>query len=290
MITIFTPTYNRAYTLPKLYASLLIQTNTDFEWLIVDDGSTDNTEELIRGYMAESKITIRYEKQPNGGKHRAINRGVQLAEGELFFIVDSDDYLTAEAVERMLVYYSEINDMDSFVGVSGIRVYPDGKKVGGEVDYQTLDTNAVDFRFVHRVRGDMSEAYKTKIMKQFPFPEIEAERFCPESLVWNRIAQVGKLRYNNEGIYVCNYLPDGLTAKITRMRMESPEASLICYSELYAMNIPCVQKMKAVINFWRFAPCSKRGVVSKIKQIGCGTLLLLPVGWAMHQIDKQKNR
>lgn len=290
MITIFTPAYNRAYILPKLYNSLILQTNKDFEWLIVDDGSTDNTEELINSYILESKIEIRYVKQLNGGKHRAINRGVQMAKGELFFIVDSDDYLSDNAVDRMNYYYYQIKDEDSFVGVSGIRIYPDGSKIGGSASYTVLDSNAVDFRLVHKVAGDMSEAYKIDILRKFPFPEIEGEKFCPEAVVWNRIAKVGKLRYFNEGIYICNYLPDGLTAKITKLRMDSPEASLICYSELTKMNISFVQKIKSGLNFWRFAFCSERTLFSKYQQIGFYNLILMPFGYIMHMIDNRKNR
>ena len=93
MITVFTPTYNRAYSLPRLYESLQKQTFKDFEWLIVDDGSTDNTVDMVTGWSKEGKLTIRYIQMTNGGKHRAINKGVALAKGKLFFIVDSDDWL-----------------------------------------------------------------------------------------------------------------------------------------------------------------------------------------------------
>jgi glycosyltransferase involved in cell wall biosynthesis len=99
MITIFTPTYNRAYSLRRLYDSLCKQTSNDFEWLVVDDGSTDDTENLINSFIADGKVDIRYFKQANGGKHRAINFGVREARGELFFIVDSDDQVTPDAVE-----------------------------------------------------------------------------------------------------------------------------------------------------------------------------------------------
>lgn len=106
MVTVFTPTYNRAYILNNLYQSLCRQSYGDFEWLIVDDGSTDNTEGLIASWLDESKISLCYIKQPNGGKHRAINRGIQEANGNLFFIVDSDDYLADNAIERILFFMS----------------------------------------------------------------------------------------------------------------------------------------------------------------------------------------
>ena len=104
MITVFTPTYNRGYIIEKLYNSLVSQNYNEFEWLIVDDGSTDQTQELISNFITKGFIDIRYFKQENGGKHRAINKGVKLAKGELFFIVDSDDYLSNNALDRVLFH------------------------------------------------------------------------------------------------------------------------------------------------------------------------------------------
>ena len=99
LITIFTPTYNRAYTLPKLYESLKIQTNQNFDWVIVDDGSTDDTEVLIKSFIDEGIIKITYIKQKNQGKHIAINTGVTLAKGDFFIVIDSDDYLLENCIE-----------------------------------------------------------------------------------------------------------------------------------------------------------------------------------------------
>ena len=107
-VTVFTPTYNRAYTLPKLYNSLCRQTSVDFMWLVVDDGSTDNTEELIKGWQEENKVLIEYHKQSNGGKMRAHNLGVKLCNSELFFCVDSDDYISDVAIEHIIDYWNEL--------------------------------------------------------------------------------------------------------------------------------------------------------------------------------------
>lgn len=254
MVTVFTPTYNRAYIISKLYESLCRQTSKGFEWLIVDDGSTDNTESLIKSYILENKITIRYFRQKNGGKHRAINKGVEYANGELFFIVDSDDKVTEEAVEWINGTALPIMEDDSFAGLSGIRIYPDGTKIGGGADFGTVDTDTFDLRYRRKIKGDLAEVFKTDILRKYPFPEFENERFCPEALVWNRIAKRYKLRYVHKGIYICEYLQDGLTSKITKIRRNSPKASVTYYSELYHSNIPFLQKVKAAINFHRFAP------------------------------------
>ena len=118
-ITVFTPTYNRAYIIENLYQSLRKQTYTDFEWLVVDDGSADNTQELFEGWQQEDNpFPIRYVKQENGGKCRAINHGLKLARGELFFTVDSDDYLTDDALEKILRWEAELPKDENFCGFS----------------------------------------------------------------------------------------------------------------------------------------------------------------------------
>lgn len=251
LLTVFTPTYNRAYSLPKLYESLKKQTNKDFEWLIVDDGSTDSTEELIDGFISENVIRILYIHQPNGGKHRAINRGLREANGELFIIVDSDDFLTDDAVETICEKWESVRSNSKVCGVAGLKIYQNGEKVGGG-SFKDMTCSFLDFRYKYGIKGDMAEVVRTNIFRNYSFPEIPNEKFCPESLVWNRIAKDYDCHYFFKGIYVCEYLPDGLTAKITRIRHNSPVASCMHYVELSAMSIPLSQKIKAAINFWRF--------------------------------------
>ena len=284
-ITIFTPTYNRDYIIINLYKSLLIQTLKDFEWLIIDDGSTDNTELLVSSFIKDNKINIRYIKQQNGGKHRAINKALEEAKGELFFIVDSDDQLVDNAIERILYYFDQIKEDSSFAGVCGVKAYFDGKKVGGVVDFDILDCSSILFRYNYRMKGDMAEVFRTEIFRKYLFPDIEGECFCPEALVWNRIGMKYRLRYFNEKIYLCDYLQDGLTAKIVKLRMNSPLASMLYYSELYKIPIPFDQKLKAAINYWRFALCSKEKFADKVERIGLASLLLFPLGLLFHLKD-----
>ena len=287
-LTIFTPTYNRCYLLQKLYNSLKQQTSYDFEWIVVDDGSSDDTHKLMNSFIEERNISIQYFRQLNGGKHRAINKGVQLAKGELFFVVDSDDWLKPNAVEEVLRYYLPIKDNIAFAGICGLRYYPSGERVGGKFPFTILDCTPLDFRYKYKIKGDMAEVFKTEILRKYPFPEIEGEKFCPEALVCNRIGEKYKLRYFNSGIYICDYLPDGLTAKIVKVRMESPKASMLCYSELYKRKIPFFQKLKAAINFWRFSFCSNESFSYKINQIGYIALCMYPLGFLFHLKDSIK--
>lgn len=288
LVTVFTPSYNRAYILPKLYESLQQQTCKDFEWLIVDDGSSDNTEELVVTWLSETGFPIRYVRQKNGGKHRAINEGLQIANGELFYIVDSDDQLPPNSIGDIIKVYSDIKDESDFAGVCGIKCYFDGIKVGDSFAHEILDCSMLDFRYMHMMKGDMAEVFKTEVLKCFPFPEFDGENFCPEALVWNRIACKYKMRYFNKDIYHCDYLPDGLTAKIVQVRMKSSQASMLCYSELYKMCVPFSVKIKSAINFWRFAFCAKGSIKAKIKMVGAMTLPLMLFGLAMHLKDEMQ--
>lgn len=212
-ITVFTPTYNRAHTLPQLYASLKRQTSFDFEWLIVDDGSTDNTEGIVAEWLLEdTPFNKRYTKKENGGKHRAINVALPLAEGELFFIVDSDDYLSDTAIETLIMRRKSLPLCDdSFAGVAGCKGYYTGKMIGTSFLGDILDCTSLE-RSGFGIEGDKAEAFFTSILRRYPFPEFDGEKFVTEALVWDRMALDGyRLRYFNEVIYLCEYLEDGLT-------------------------------------------------------------------------------
>lgn len=281
LLTIFTPTYNRGYILRALFESLCSQTCFDFEWLIVDDGSTDDTSNLITGLQSlPSNFEVRYYKQSNGGKHRAINYGLRLAKGELFYIVDSDDRLTPDAVAWIKEEYESIKDDDRFAGLSGIRVYPEGNKIGGGIDFGKIDATAIEIRDKYKIEGDQAEVFKTEILRKFPFPEFKGEKFCPEALVWFRIAQKYMLRYCHKAIYICDYLPDGLTAKIANLRHQSPLASLTYYSELFGYEDNCLLKMRAAINFWRFMKIRLLSEIHKMHMLNVYSVIACPLGIA----------
>ena len=170
-ITIFTPTFNRAYILPKLYESLVDQTFRHFEWVIIDDGSTDGTRSLVDGWIREKKLSISYLQVENGGKYRAINRGTKMARGELFFIVDSDDRLMPRSLERVWDIWQEIRDDRSFCGLAGSLSFPDGSRIGGDFPGHHIDCTALEFRYKYKVNGDLAEVIRTDVIRQFPFPE-----------------------------------------------------------------------------------------------------------------------
>lgn len=285
MVTVFTPTYNRAAYLLKVFESLLQQTFKDFEWVIVDDGSIDDTSVIIDNLQLTNDkfFPIRYFYQENGGKHRAINRGVKEAKGELFLILDSDDILPPNSLERIDFYYQQIKDNNSFGGVCGYMAHHDGTVIGKGCDIDVLDTSSIDLRYKYHVEGDMLEVFRTSVLKEIPFPEISKEKFVPEALVWNRIARKYKLRVFHEVVYFRDYLEGGLTDKIVKIRMNSPIASMMTYAEMTEFNIPFFAKVKAAINYWRFRFCSD---AKEKPQIEWWWLWTVPLGWMMHLRDK----
>lgn len=211
-ITVFTPTYNRAYILPQLYHSLLRQTTTQrFEWLIIDDGSVDETEKIVTSWQSEGRIDIQYYKVANGGKPRAINKAVDWARSPLLFIVDSDDYLADDSIELMLAGYEQIKNDPIFVGVGGLRgdanLVPKRRPTFNKyVDITNLE------RSCYGLDVDCNEAYKVDILKRYPFRVWEEEIFTPEAVVLNEMALDGyKLRWLNKVVVVSEYLQDGMT-------------------------------------------------------------------------------
>mgnify|MGYP003214151433 CR=1 FL=1 len=192
-LTVFTPTYNRAYILGKLYESLCRQTAGDFEWIVVDDGSTDGTEALVRGWSSMAPFSLRYVRQANGGKHRAINRGVREARGELFFIVDSDDYLADNAVERVLSQYDTVRGREDFAGVCGMKVYPDGHRVGGDAQFSELECTLLEFTVIMSV-GTWPRSIVRTFSADIRFPKSPVRNSVPR-----RWCGIASLRSTNCG-------------------------------------------------------------------------------------------
>lgn len=293
-ITVLTPAYNRARLLPRLYESLQKQNYADFEWVIVDDGSTDDTKSVVQGFVDDCLFPIHYYYKENGGKHTAVNLGVKNAKGELVFIADSDDMLTPEALQTVAEEYAQVAKDDSFCGVCGLDCDLSGKIIGSGLKQEWIDANAVQLRTRYGVTGDMKEVFKTSVLKEFPFPEIPGERFCPEALVWNRIARKYKLRYFNRPIYQVEYQEGGLTSNIVRIRMKSPIASMMTYAEMLDYPIPMREKMKAAVNYFRFKACMTaehaHEVGPAIPTVPLAWYWARPLGLLMHMRDTKMNK
>jgi glycosyltransferase involved in cell wall biosynthesis len=288
-LTIFTPAYNRAYILPVLFRSLQQQTCLDFEWVVVDDGSTDDTESLVAQFRREANFPICYRRTQNGGKHRAINLGVTLASGEYFFIVDSDDSLPDNAVERILFYTQQISDAHDFIGVCGLRITANGEGIRSNSPFGIIDTDPISIRERYGVIGDLAEVWRLEILKQYPFPEFEGEKFISEAVVWNRIARKYKLRYFYEGIYICDYLADGLTYSIRRHFRRSPMGTMLLFNENMRRHCSMKVAILSAINYWRYTACYHGPRPKELAPIAW-TYLFYPLGVLVYWMDLYKER
>ena len=224
-VTVFTPTYNRAYILGDLYHSLQRQTCMDFEWLIVDDGSADDTKALVASWQGEENpFPIRYVYQENGGKCRAINRGRKEADGRLFFTVDSDDYLTDDAIENVICWDSELPRDGHFCGYVGNRGItptqtPNRLFPGGYLDGTALDR-------YDQVDGERAFVFYTEIHRKYLYPEFPGEKFLTEAVTWDLMAHDGyKMRFYNDIIWIWEYKDDGLTRAGYRVFLENPQGT-----------------------------------------------------------------
>lgn len=254
-ITVFTPTYNRAYILPSLYRSLCEQTNKDFEWLIVDDGSTDNTYELVHDWIsADNGFNIVYFKKENGGKPRAINYGISKANGKFFMMVDSDDHLKSDAIQKMTGWCKEIENDKRYIGVGAARGYPDDSYIKG-VSPKTNEKGYIDATNLERAKydldADMCEAYKTDLFSKFPMAEWRGENFAPEQIALNEIALHGYLiRWHKDIIYICDYLDDGLTKGWQNLVKNNPMGYAMMYNHMLKYpNIGFKQKFSAACQY-----------------------------------------
>lgn len=248
-ITIFTPTYNRAYTLKRLYDSIKVQEYENFEWIIVDDGSKDNTKELIQSFIDEKKVDIKYFFQENSGKHIAINKGVEEATGNLFFIVDSDDYITSDALNIINKWEKTIKE-DKFIGIVGLRIYPDNNIIGSTFHNSNnyIDATSLE-KYKYNITGDKSEVCYTDILKKYKFPKIDDEKFMTEAYIWNKIARDElKFRWFNEPLIVCEYRDDGLTKNIRNIYKKYPKGQLLYLKESMEFEEDFMRKLK--VYYW----------------------------------------
>lgn len=288
MITVFTPIYNRASFLHGIYECLCQQTYKDFEWVIVDDGSSDDAQDVVNKLHDTKRIRIRYFRQENGGKHRAINQGVRVAKGELFLILDSDDLLPANSLYEIETCWRDVRNNRIFGGVCGLMAHRNGEIIGNFHGRGTVDMTYLTCRYKKGFQGDMAEVFRTDVMREFPFPEYVGEKFCPEALVWNRIATKYQLRYFDQVVYYRDYIDGGLTDRIVYVRMRSPQASTTCYKEITSYQVPILQKLKAAANYWRFRFCAHdKCVLSKLKWYWN---VMAPLGCVLYLRDRVEQK
>ena len=245
-VTIITPTYNRAELLKNLYQSLEQQNNKDFEWLIVDDGSTDRTKEAVEEIKEKASFSVDYIWKENGGKHTALNVGIKTIHTELTMIVDSDDQLLPNAVDEVCKAHHKYSNFDKIGVYSFLKCYSNGKPIV-LLDKEEFVDSYVKYRIKENRPGDMAEVFRTRVLKEFPFPEFQGERFLSEDVVWIQIGLKYQYAFINKPIYQCEYLEGGLTANDKPMKFASPCGSMLRGKMLMSKECGIVQNFKGAI-------------------------------------------
>lgn len=281
-LTIFTPTYNRAYVLSRLKDSLCRQDRFEFEWLVIDDGSVDNTEQLCSVWKKEHlPFVFRYEKVQNGGKPRAINKACELANTDWMFIIDSDDVLADNMVGFLINAINQIEKEEHFVGVGVLR----GRSIDtpfGRVNFKEyVDATNLD-RVKYGLDFDCNEVYRISALRQFPFEVWQGETFTPEEVVLNEMSLHGyKLRWYNKIGVISEYLSDGLTKGAWGLVKKNPMGYAMMYNHKLKYTTTLRQRANYVCQFialtifagnyqylWH---CKARAMM----------LLLLPIGFVL---------
>ncbi len=254
--TVITPTFNRATTLKRLYDSLRAQTLNDFEWLVVDDGSTDETRELVEGWIAQAPFPIRYFHQSNSGKHVAENVAVTYARGR-FVATSTQTIGTSPMRSRHFSSTWETipaSERESFVGVVGLCADAGGALIGTRFPSDLLDTTYTELTVRYHVIGDKAGSGRTEVVREFRFPVVPGETLIIESLLYNRIAQSYRIRCVNKVIAMKEYQATGLSATRTADYIRNPRTSKLFFLEQLSIRpLPRAQLMRAYANHTRYA-------------------------------------
>lgn len=259
LITVFTATYNRAHLLPKLFDSLKRQSCSDFEWLVIDDGSVDDTKELFRSYQQEKlSFKLNFYTQENQGLIRSLNRGISLAEGEYFVKMDSDDYVVDDFVENLVSWIKEIDGFSDIYAVGGVRVTEDGEPIKGTWPLIPKDgfIDATDLeRAKFNLNADMTEAWRLSVLRKYPFPVWPTEKFAPEQIVFYKIALNGfKIRWRSVPLTICEYQEGGLTLGANNLVANNPMGYSMMYEQLLDRpDYTLLQKVKCATNMISFS-------------------------------------
>lgn len=299
--TVFTATYNRAATLPRVFTSLTQQDFRDFEWLIVDDGSTDGTADLVRSWQRSAEFPIHYIYKPNGGKHTAWNVGLDNAKGRFFLSLDSDDACTPDALRVFIDSWESIEPdrRGEFTGVCALVKDANGTVIGDRFPSDVFDSDSSALRFQHHIAGEKWGFHRTDVVREFRFPEEEGVRYVPESVVWGRIAAKYQERFINRALRIYFYDADVRLStpswKDPRPFVLGTRAALNEQARRWFVHDP-VFFCKAAANFARNSWLTGVGAVEQSRQLKgwSGRSLwafMLPVGWLLYRSDaRRRNR
>lgn len=281
LVTVITPTYNRAHLLGNLFESLQRQNSRNFEWLIVDDGSTDNTEYVVQRFTESADFSVRYLRKQNGGKHTALNFGIASIDTVLTFIVDSDDTVLPEGIAVIEQFYDKYKDVEGI----GFFAFLKSSMSNGTVLKMPKDEfvgSYIEERIRKNRPGDMAEVFLTKALREFPFPEFPGERFLSEDVVWIPMGMKYKTVFINIPIYQFEYLDDGLTKNDKRHKFQSPLGSMMRGKLLMTRQCGFIANVRGAILYDCYRSCLD-GTIPDLLKLELGyrfflALVMRPLG------------
>lgn len=289
-LTVFTPAYNRAHTLPRAFEALKKQSDKRFVWLIVDDGSTDNTREVVEVFQKEDcGFKIEYVYKENGGMHTAHNLAYKLIKTELNTCIDSDDTIGDEAVGKILDFW-EKNGSDEYAGIVGFDTDFDGNVIGTRFP-EDLKKTTLGAYYKNGGSGDKKLVYRTDVVKKFPpYPEYEGEKLVPLGSLYTLIDQDYELLVLDEALCRVEYQPDGSGASIFRQYRQSPKG--FAYSRIIRMKYSDSFKERATGAIHYISSCifarEKHFLKKSPKKLL--TVLMIPFGVLLNIYIRIKNR
>ena len=279
-LTIFTPTYNRSYILPALYESLKKQDRLKFVWLIVDDGSTDDTKQLVSQWIREGNIKIHYYYQNNAGKMAAHNFAVDICDTELFFCVDSDDYLLDNVVSDIITFWSDTRFTETLSGIVAYRKMI-GLKNEEHSNFGTNKKRAKLRECLQNYKGETALVFRTSILKKYKFPIIPGEKFISEMYIYNKIDDNYDMLVVKEDFVACQYQIDGYTQNLHKIIARNPKGYILFFADMFNRSNSLKEKVILVIQVWACSLIAKYSKMTILKLFHWNffTILLLPLGY-----------
>lgn len=289
-ITIFTPTYNRAYCLNDCYESLKVQTCKDFIWLIIDDGSTDDTRQKVAVWKEEGDVDISYCFQENKGMHAAHNKAYELMDTELNVCIDSDDYMPRDAVEKIIQHWKRYGN-SSVSGIMGLDSNRNGTIIGTAFPEELKQSTLFHLYHKHGVTGDKKLVYRTELTKRYPYPLFEGEKYVGLAYKYHMLDKDYELLLMNEVLCCVEYLPDGSSQNMLSQYLKNPQGFAFYRKEL--MKLPFASplfKFRQAVHYVSSSLISRNGQFLKETPLKTITLLAVPLGITLYGYITLKTR
>ena len=277
-LTVFTPTFNRAYTLHKCYESLKRQTSKDFIWLIIDDGSSDNTKEIVDKWISENEVEIRYYYQKNQGMHGAHNIAYELIETEINSCIDSDDYMTDDAVEKIVAFWNKNRDR-GLAGFVALDAYENGEVIGTRLPDDIYETTYFDIYNTLGVKGDKKFIYRSDLTRLYPYPIFDGEKYVSLAYKYAKFDENYKMGLMNEVVCIVEYMEDGSSLNMFKQYRKNPKGfAFIRIENMKNKRLSLRNKFKECIHYVSSSIISKNSLFLKDVPYKTLTLLAIPFG------------